>query len=114
MVLDDQRVPRKTDKPNPKGKGLLNLEQRILKFAEAAGDPDAAASMDALRVVGNLGTHGERIKEQDYFDVLGIYEHALLEIYEQLSVKRKATQARLKGLNDKGKSGQEIELGLPD
>lgn len=114
MVLDDQKVPRKTDKPNPKGKGLLNLEQRIMKFAEAAGDEDAAASMDALRVVGNLGTHGESVKEQDYFDLLDLYEHALLEIYEQLSAKRKATQARLKALSDKAKSGDEIDLGLPE
>ena len=101
MVLDDRGVPRKSDKLNLKGKGILNLEQRILKFAATAGDAESAEAMEALRVVGNIGTHGETIYDKDFFDLLDVYEHALLEIYEQLSAKRKAKRARLIALKDK-------------
>ncbi|QYO75377.1 DUF4145 domain-containing protein [Devosia salina] len=101
MVLDDRGVPRTTDKTDKKGKGMLPLEQRIAKFAESAGDDESAEAMHALRVVGNIGTHGETVRDEDFFDILDVYEHALLEIYEQPSAQRKAMRARLIALKDK-------------
>lgn len=51
--------------------------------------------MTAMRVVGNLGTHGDEVIEGDYFDLLDVFEDALAEIYEQKTAKLKAKKLAL-------------------
>ncbi|RED17877.1 DUF4145 domain-containing protein [Pontivivens insulae] len=93
-VLDEQGVAR--SKPDKKGKPQrLSLFERIDVFEKTKKDSDTAESMNALRIVGNLGTHGDEVVEGDYFDLLDIYEDALAEIYEQKTARLKAKKQAL-------------------
>ena len=99
-LLDDKGIPK--DTVNTKGKVTpLDLNGRIDTFEKAAGDADNAQSMHALRMVGNLGAHGASVSKEALFDVLDIYEDALLEIYEQKTVKLAALKAKI--IQTKGK-----------
>ena len=93
-VLDDQGVA--TSEPDKSGKlRRLTLFERIDRFEKGSKDADIAESMTAMRIVGNLGTHGDEVVEGDYFDLLDVYEDALSEIYDQKSAKLKAKKAAL-------------------
>lgn len=93
-VLDDQGVA--TSEPDKSGKlRRLILFERIDRFEKASQDVDIAESMTAMRIVGNLGTHGDEVVEGDYFDLLDVYEDALSEIYDQKTAKLKAKKAAL-------------------
>lgn len=93
-LLDDRGIATTAlDKHNKSYR--LTLAARIDLFEKANNDPDNAESMNALRVVGNLGTHGDQVNLGDYFDLLDVYEDALLEIYEQTSAVLKAKKAAL-------------------
>jgi hypothetical protein len=96
-VLDDKGIA--TVATSKQGKQIrLTLFDRIDLFEKREKDADSAESMNALRVVGNLGTHGDEVKPGDYFDLLDVYEDALLEIYEQKTAKLKAKKKALIGL----------------
>jgi hypothetical protein len=100
LVLDALKVPREV--PSQKDTMTrLELFDRILNFANSATDPDSAESMHALRILGNLGTHGEPVPRELFFDALDIYEEALLEIFERKSDKLKAKRDRLLALGRK-------------
>ncbi len=96
-VLDDKGIPAtgvdKAGKPT-----RLTLFDRIDLFEKQEKDADSAESMNALRVVGNLGTHGDEVQLGDYFDLLEVYEDALLDIYEQKKANLKAKKAALMAL----------------
>tara|TARA_R100000935_G_scaffold43359_1_gene65730 strand:+ start:5424 stop:5858 length:435 start_codon:yes stop_codon:yes gene_type:complete len=93
-VLDEQGIPSfgqlKTGKPK-----RLTLFDRIDSFEKKTQDAEIAESMTAMRIVGNLGTHGDEVVEGDYFDLLDVYEDALAEIYEKKSANLKAKKAAL-------------------
>lgn len=98
LVLDDLKVPREA--MNKKGELItLDLNGRIQAFQKS--DPDAAATFDALRMVGNLGSHTSDVSREAVLDALELYEDALAEIYGQRS-KRLAT-LRTKIKSTKGK-----------
>lgn len=100
LVLDEQKVAKK--KKTKKGDFVfLNLSDRIKAYELSAGDTDGAESMNALRVIGNLGTHENSVSTEALFDALDVYEDALLEIYEQKTLKLKAKKAKL--ISKKGK-----------
>ena len=81
-VLDDRGIP--AFKAGKNGKQVrLFLNERIDMFELSTNDPESAESMQALRVVGNLGTHGDQVKLKDYLNLLDVYEDALTEIYMQ-------------------------------
>lgn len=93
-VLDAKAVP--TSRPDKNGKlQRLGLFDRIDQFEKSSNDADTAESMNALRVVGNLGTHGDEVELGDYFDLLEVYEDALLEIFEERKAKLKAKKMAL-------------------
>lgn len=93
-VLDDKGIA--TSVPDKNGKlQRLTLFARIDLFEKATKDADIAESMTAMRVVGNLGTHGDEVTEGDYFDLLDVLEDALSEIYEQKTAKLKAKKLAL-------------------
>lgn len=93
-ILDDQGVPATGTNKNGKPR-RLDLFERIELFKNATNDADVAESMDAVRVVGNLGTHGNEVTEGDYFNLIDVYEDALAEIYGQETAKLKAKKAAL-------------------
>lgn len=93
-VLDAQGVA--TSEPDKSGKlRRLTLFERIDRFEHMTKDADIAESMTAMRVVGNIGTHGDEVVEGDYFDLLDVYEDALAEIYDQRTAKLKAKRTAL-------------------
>ena len=94
FVLDDQEIPKVTKNQNNEDV-RLNLQARIDKYEAKYGNADNAESMKALRIVGNLGTHGDEVDRDRYFDLLDVYEVALLEIYEKTSEILKAKKVAL-------------------
>lgn len=93
-VLDEKGIA--TSAPDKNGKPQrLTLFARIDLFEKATKDAEIAESMTAMRIVGNLGTHGDEVTEGDYFDLLDVFEDALAEIYEQKTAKLKAKKLAL-------------------
>lgn len=96
-VLDDKGIATTgLDKKNKPYR--LSLSQRIELFEKKFGEPDNAESMHALRVIGNLGTHGDEPDGDVLFDAIDVYEDALLEVYEGKTAKLKATKLKLKAM----------------
>ncbi len=88
-MLDDQGVV--TSGLDKNGKVFtLNLFQRISAFQKMATGADAALSLQSLRNVGNIGTHGGEIDAEVLFDAMDVYEDVLLGIYEKKSILAKA------------------------
>ncbi|RYE50863.1 MAG: DUF4145 domain-containing protein [Hyphomicrobiales bacterium] len=98
-VLDERGVPRAANGDDGK-LNRLSLFARIDRFEKNSEDSDSAESMNALRIVGNLGTHGDDVAEGDYFNLLDVYEDALLDIYEEKKRKLKAKKLSLIALKD--------------
>jgi hypothetical protein len=77
MLLDDLAVPRsikmETEKTRP-----LNLNARIAEYGKK--EEIHAKILHALRVVGNLGTHGERISHDSVLDSIELFDYLLEEI----------------------------------
>lgn len=97
VLLDDKGIKR--DGVSAKSKPyLLGLAERIDLFEQKFGDADNAESMHALRIIGNLGTHGGDIDSESLFDAMDVYEDALLEIYEGKTAKLKAKKLKLKSI----------------
>jgi len=99
-VLDDRGIPVFKQAKNGKQVRLF-LNERIDVFEQITNDPDSAESMEALRVVGNLGTHGDQVKLQDYLNLLDVYEDALTEIYTQKRAAMKNKKLALIALGKK-------------
>lgn len=95
-MLDQQGVP--TTKLNIEtGKtSRLDLYARIKAFEQQVSGAEAADALQALRNVGNLGTHGNSITPEATFDAFDVMEDVLLGVYEKQSIKAKANN--LKGL----------------
>jgi hypothetical protein len=99
-VLDERRVDK--EGKNKKGEVYrLSLRERIDLFEQKTNDPDSAESMKALRIVGNIGTHGNHVARDDYFNLLDVYEAVLLELYEQRQAMLKAKKQALIELDNK-------------
>lgn len=78
-ILDDLKIPRtqlsKQEKSVP-----INLHQRI-ELAEKQ-KPELAELFFSLKEVGNLGSHGGTVTDNDYADALEIFSHVLKQLYE--------------------------------
>jgi hypothetical protein len=97
-LLDEFNIPHQS--LNAKGKTTrLALGQRIDAFK--AHDPDHAQTLDALREVGNVGSHEGAVQWQVLLDAFQLYEAALAELIG----KRTAipTALRKKIIDGKGK-----------
>jgi hypothetical protein len=78
FLLDHLKVPRTTmSKKNGKITDL-DLNGRI-QFYEKS-NPDHGETFHALRVIGNLGSHGTSLTQEALLDAFEIYEDALSEI----------------------------------
>lgn len=97
-LLDDKLVP--TESINKDGQThSLDLNGRIQVFEKT--NPDEAETFHALRMVGNVGAHGQDLKSQTLLDVLEIYEDALEKLYSDKQAKLKAIKEKI--LASKGK-----------
>lgn len=98
-LLDDKLVP--TESVNDKGDiQALNLNSRIQVFEKT--NPSEGQTFHALRMVGNLGAHGEAVSSERVLDVLELYEDALEKLYSQKEKKLKEIKEKI--LASKGKS----------
>lgn len=97
-VLDDKGIASSVNDKRGCPK-RLTLFQRLDLFEKAMQDSELAESLTAMRIVGNLGTHGDRVVEDDYFNLLDVYEDALSEIYESRKAKLSAKKKALIALN---------------
>jgi hypothetical protein len=77
LLLDDFHIPREVLGKDGEMR-WLPLKGRLKQF-EPAG-PEFAQTFEAIRVVGNLGTHHD-IKRAVVLDAMEGYEHALSELY---------------------------------
>jgi hypothetical protein len=89
LMLDQQKVPRSFLTAKKKV-ARMDLHSRIAAFEKMATGADAATSLQALRNVGNLGTHCGEIADEDLFDAIDVYEDVLLGVYEKKSILAKA------------------------
>ncbi|MGF6901888.1 DUF4145 domain-containing protein [Paraburkholderia sp. GAS348] len=77
LLLDYFKVSRSAI--NVKAKSVqLDLNARINLFAKI--EPEHAPTLTALRMIGNLGSHGDEVSREALLDALEIYEHALAEL----------------------------------
>jgi hypothetical protein len=82
------RVAKNLKNPNLPGKMKpLDLSARIDKFISATGALVHKDHLNALRVVGNLGTHKNVLSRTEMLEAFEVYEHALDEL-----VAKKSTQ----------------------
>lgn len=79
-VLDDLNVPRETKSSKNGALVRLDLNGRIQNFQKQS--PELAKSFDALRIVGNLGSHTANLSRDVFLDALEIYEDTLVEIFD--------------------------------
>jgi hypothetical protein len=91
-VMDELKIP--AERITKAGKTLqMVLADRIT--ALKALDPDHAETMDALRYIGNLGTHGGEVTLEALLDAFHIYEDALAELYGRRRDKVKALRTKI-------------------
>lgn len=98
LLLDHFKIPRSSiDK---KGKSTrLDLNARISLFEKS--DPEHAPTLTALRMIGNLGSHGDEVNRTPLLDAFEIYEYSLAELCGQR--KARIEQLRKKLITNKGK-----------
>lgn len=98
-VLDELKIPRQGT--SNKGKSYdLNISQRIDEFKKI--NPNQAPTLDALRVVGNVGSHDRELARETVLDAYQIYEDALAEIFGGRTAR--IDEIRKKILASRGKS----------
>jgi hypothetical protein len=90
-VAKDPKNPASPGKRRP-----LDLAARIDKLPHKLGTSHYADILHALRVVGNLGTHGTRVKQATILDAYELYEIALERLFDDKSKLAKAIIKRLK------------------
>lgn len=99
-VLDDLGIDKSA--PTKKGERRLNLGERIKIFEKVASkNKDHAQTFNALRVAGNLGSHGEDVDWDIWLDALVVYEPALEELYGAGATLVSEAKARLLKLDQK-------------
>jgi hypothetical protein len=79
-----------------KKRRILDLSARIDKLPKKIGTTDFSETLHALRIIGNLGTHGDRVLQSAMLDAFQLYEMALGKLFEDKSQNAKAIIKRLK------------------
>ncbi len=81
-MLNNQKVPR--DKVAKPGKTIrMDLAERIEVFATSVQGTESKDALHGLRYIGNLGTHGNSVSQEAFFDAVDVLEDVLLGIYEE-------------------------------
>lgn len=92
LIMDQQKVPHET--LNKKGvMSRLDLNGRIAVFGKT--NTDHAETLTALRMIGNLGSHGGDVQREAILDAFEVFEDSLAELYGERSARLKKIKARL-------------------
>jgi hypothetical protein len=94
-VLDHFEIPTKKAEG-----GFLSLDARIKQFETI--DPTHAETFNALRFVGNLGTHQNELTREALLDAFEVYEDALDDLFSKVKYKKHIAELKKKLINSKG------------
>ena len=93
-------IRKDAKRPSAPGKRrVLELSARIDKLPKKIGTTDFSETLHALRIIGNLGTHGDKVPQPAMLDAFQLYEMALAKLFEDKSQNAKAIIKRLKAHN---------------
>lgn len=98
LLLNHLKVPNTSLDKNGKTRNL-DLNGRISIFEKTT--PEHASTLTALRMIGNLGSHGSEVNREPLLDAFEIYEYSLGELCGQR--KSRIEQIRKKIIATKGK-----------
>jgi hypothetical protein len=110
LLMDHLNIPKHKlksggDSSNPEDYSFVPLAKRIEEFIAQAGNKVHEDVLDALRVIGNVGSHTQAPGKSDLIDAFGLLEHLLNE----LVLKRNDSIAKIaKAMKDKMQ-----KVGLP-
>ncbi len=91
-IMDQQRVPHEA--LNKHGvMGRLDLNGRIAVFSKT--NKDHGDTLTALRMIGNLGSHGGDVQREAILDVFEIFEDSLAELYGERTARLKKIKEKL-------------------
>ncbi len=106
-LMDKLKVPKyRTGKPR-KRSNLLLLGDRIKEFGASPSNSDLAKHIEAIKWIGNAGTHGDELERDDLLDGFELLLHVLDTLYRRptllknLMKKSKEINQRKKPLNTK-------------
>ena len=80
LLLDHLRIPRSRKKKTGKME-KLSLHRRIQVYKKK--QPDIGEAFEAIKWVGNEGSHPGELEREDLFDDLDILRHVLEELFEK-------------------------------
>lgn len=98
LLLNHLKVPTAGVDKHGKTRNL-DLNGRISVFEQTT--PEHAPTLTALRMIGNLGSHGSEVDREPLLDAFEIYEYSLSELCGQR--KARIDQLRKKLIANKGK-----------
>jgi hypothetical protein len=99
FLLDFLQVPRETINATSGSTRHLDLNARIAHYEQL--NAEHAPSLTALRMIGNLGSHGESVKQEALLDAFEVYEYTLDALCGQR--KDRIETLRQKLISTKGK-----------
>lgn len=93
LMLDDHQIA--SEALAKSGKAVhIPLGHRIDAFAATKAGDSLKEPLEALRDIGNLGTHGTSVDKEAYFDAVDVLEDVLLGVYETKSIKAKVAKLK--------------------
>ncbi|MDD5300905.1 MAG: DUF4145 domain-containing protein [Gallionella sp.] len=85
-ILDELGVPRVEQ-----GKSRLSLYDRIRKFSEI--NKECAELLDAIRFLGNEGSHAGKVNRADVVAAFEVVDHVLDEVFVRSKVRKKVMKS---------------------
>ncbi|MDY4284368.1 DUF4145 domain-containing protein [Xanthomonas sp. LF06-19] len=104
FLLDFLQVPRETINSTTGKAKRTDLNGRIAHYELL--NAEHAPSLTALRIIGNLGSHGEDVQQEVLLDALEVYEYTLDALCGQRKDRIEALRQKL--ISTKGKYSQLI------
>ena len=99
FLLDFLEIPRETVNATSGSTRRLDLNARIAHYELV--NAEHAPSLTALRMIGNLGSHGEDVQQEAILDAFEIYEYTLDALCGQRKDRIEALRQKL--ISTKGK-----------
>lgn len=93
FLLDFLEIPRETVNASSGKANRLDLNARIAHYEQS--NAEHAPSLTALRVIGNLGSHGEDVQQEAILDAFEVYEYTLDALCGQRKDRIEALRQKL-------------------
>ena len=93
VLLDELHVPR-TQKNKNGDTVPISLHRRLDIWSQS--EKEYAELCLALKEVGNLGSHGETVREKHYFGAMEIFAHVLLRLFENDAKRMKELAKKIR------------------